>query len=583
MLYTPRYYQDEALVSLRVGYEKGENRQLIHSATGTGKTTTVQHLPQRFPELFDGYGMAFMVHRREILFDTAKAFAKAYPFVSIGIEMGENHATGTEQIVFFSVDSIGRDISTRINKYRRRHFGIFVTDEAHHATPNSIYDNVMGFFGVGSGKRGRLPNGSLPLSVLLTATPGREDDKTIRPMFDRVAYTYDARTAVRDGYLVDIMASQAIADAGDSIEEQVNLLMRILQTHGPGEKTLLFASSVEESEMLANSLNKHGILRAAHVDANTPRSEREEIIRRFNSGDLDLLSNRLVYTEGWDSPNITQIIDNANTKSATLFRQKIGRGMRPHAMARVDDYDTAEQRRAAIKRSPKEALKYVATFAPTSHSLSPSKVIWGVNIPMSPKPTLITELVDVIQNVAEEQPDRPVAQIIAQIQSATVQYLEADVWNGTIYNKELQALTSLRWIKTDDGAAIYFPINPRAKREYDQVPTIYHYSHDGNGGYNLFEIQTGGWLTKLKRPRKKSVAQIGRVSRLEDGIRRIDRWLKENRPDTYTILLRDNSGLITETQKRYLDRHGIGYTTETRSSVADTLIEHHRIMSHLDI
>src|SRR5690606_36694396 len=118
----------------------------------------------------------------------------------------------------------------------------------------------------------------------------------------------------------------------------------------------------EESMMLTDAVNLHGFARAGHVDGTTDKELRQQIIDGFRGDEVDVLSNMLVFTEGTDFPGITMIVDNAPTKSAIRRLQKLGRGLRPHPEARVDDYATAAERREAIRRSPKDALKYIATF-----------------------------------------------------------------------------------------------------------------------------------------------------------------------------------------------------------------------------
>lgn len=591
-LFDPRYYQDEALVELRANYDNGLFRQLVQMATGTGKTSgVVMHLPQRFPYLFEHYGMAFMVHRREIVFDTYLKLRRAYPNATIGIEMGENHAKGTEDIIIFSVDSIGRLISNRIRKYRDRYFGIFVTDEAHHALPDSSYDNVLGFFGMGADDESHLtlPCGRRPLSVFLTATPKRHDERSIAPFLDVVAYQYTAKQAVRDGYLVDIRTFTAVPPSPavlETPEGRVSFLQRIAQDHAKGNKTLVFARNVPESQTLADSLNANGIVSAGHVDANTDKSERTVIVDAFNDGDLELITNRLVYTEGWDSPIITHIFDDAPTESESLFQQKIGRGMRTHPLARVDDYDTAEERHAAIASSPKPYLTYVRT-TPPQHGMTVANCIFDVPVDIEVDGKLVLEeVVDVIENVAEEEPERPIQDIAAELANAEVQYQEANVWTNTVYNEELKAITPLRWVITNEGANIYIPQNPMATRPYDEVPVIFRFEKRDDR-YRFRVIEVGGWNPKIKAPRRAAVKDRGFATTLQQGISQIDDWLLEKHPSTFAMLGRGSNGEVTKKQGRYLMRHGIGYNEQSiTEGLANILIEDHRIrrtLSKLDI
>ena len=106
-----RPYQEETHDKLQYHYEKGQNRLLAHLFTGGGKTSAIASvLPEKFPHLAD-HGVLFLSHRREILNQAYHTFRRRWSKEKwIGLEMGEFHATGEEDFIFASVDSIGREI-----------------------------------------------------------------------------------------------------------------------------------------------------------------------------------------------------------------------------------------------------------------------------------------------------------------------------------------------------------------------------------------------------------------------------------------------------------------------------------------
>ncbi len=61
-----------------------------------------------------------------------------------------------------------------------------------------------------------------------------------------------------------------------------------------------------------------------------PKQERKEIISQYNKGNIDVLCNCQLLTEGFDDPGIENIIISRPTKSKALFCQMIGRGLRPN-------------------------------------------------------------------------------------------------------------------------------------------------------------------------------------------------------------------------------------------------------------
>jgi DNA repair protein RadD len=70
-------------------------------------------------------------------------------------------------------------------------------------------------------------------------------------------------------------------------------------------------------------------VRAEHLDGTTPRIERDEILQRLSEGDLDLVVNCMVLTEGWDQPDVSCCVLAQPTKSMGLYRQMAGRVIRP--------------------------------------------------------------------------------------------------------------------------------------------------------------------------------------------------------------------------------------------------------------
>jgi DNA repair protein RadD len=73
---------------------------------------------------------------------------------------------------------------------------------------------------------------------------------------------------------------------------------------------------------------KSGV-RAEHLDGDTPKEERDETLRRLALGELQIVTNCMVLTEGWDCPEVSCCILARPTKSMGLFRQMIGRVLRP--------------------------------------------------------------------------------------------------------------------------------------------------------------------------------------------------------------------------------------------------------------
>ena len=181
----------------------------------------------------------------------------------------------------------------------------------------------------------------------LTATPYRTDKTSLEGTFDRIVYSYGIQEGIQDGYLVDIRAfriqGQADLDAvhttaGDfnagelsnalNTEPRNRLIVEAYQHHAADTKTIAFTAGVQHAYDLAEAFRSAHIAAEA-VDGKTQPDERRAILARFKSGEIQILVNAMLYTEGFDEPTVQTIILARPTKSLSLFTQMVGRGTRP--------------------------------------------------------------------------------------------------------------------------------------------------------------------------------------------------------------------------------------------------------------
>src|SRR5262249_21153230 len=98
--------------------------------------------------------------------------------------------------------------------------------------------------------------------------------------------------------------------------------------YGERRRTVAFACSVGHSVHIRDEFIKAGV-RAEHLDGSTPKDEREAILARLAAGGTGGVTNCRGLTEGFDCADIRCIILARATKKMGLFRQMIGRGLRP--------------------------------------------------------------------------------------------------------------------------------------------------------------------------------------------------------------------------------------------------------------
>ena len=97
---------------------------------------------------------------------------------------------------------------------------------------------------------------------------------------------------------------------------------------GERRKTVAFAVNVAHSVHIRDEFIKSGV-RAEHIDGSTPKPERDASLARLASGEIELVTNCMVLTEGWDMPEVGCCILARPTKKMGLYRQMIGRVLRP--------------------------------------------------------------------------------------------------------------------------------------------------------------------------------------------------------------------------------------------------------------
>lgn len=300
-------------------------------ATGTGKTATATHIVR---DRVKHGRILWLAHRRELL-DQAAATITARMGLETEREQGDHRASwcGGLLNVPVVVGSVQTFHPARLARWPRNSFDTIVVDECHHATARA-YRDVLEHFG-----------GAKVLG--LTATPDRADGVALGSVFDSVAYVYDIKQAIDEGFLVPIRQHTIqVADLdlggvrvvnGDLSAKQVAERMRseavLHQVIAPtvrlvGERpTIVFTASVAQAEAMAEIARRYGI-RAEAVSGKTPDHIRARILADYQSGAITMVTNCNVLTEGFDAPHTEVIAMARPTKSRALYAQCVGRGTR---------------------------------------------------------------------------------------------------------------------------------------------------------------------------------------------------------------------------------------------------------------
>jgi DNA repair protein RadD len=322
-----REYQTDAITKLRQSFSAGKRRVILQATTGSGKTVIASDIIRRATE--KGSKVLFLAHRRELVNQCSEKL-KAF-----GVEHGVIMA-GEQDEIWHAVQVAS--VQTLIRRLRKnpewwkRHADIVFADECH-VSVSPTFKEVFSSY----------PESRL---IGLTATPCRGDGRGLGEVYEDMVQAISIGELIEKGFLVPMiyyapelpdLAKVKVA-RGDYDQKQLGKAMNKTKLIGnvldhwkrlaADRRTIVFASSVAHSKAIMHKFCISGI-DAEHIDANTPLDERNEIIRRFRAGAIQVLCNCQVLTEGFDCPEVSCIVLARPTKSFGLYLQMAGRGMRP--------------------------------------------------------------------------------------------------------------------------------------------------------------------------------------------------------------------------------------------------------------
>ncbi len=258
----PNAMQVGFITNLRKILEKGEDRALLISATGTGKTYASAFAMREL-----GFKrVLFLVHRGQLARQTKKSYEKIFDkSVSMGL-VGAGYSDYDRDYVFATVQTLNRD--EHLRKYAPDDFDCIILDEAHHSSANT-YQKVMNYF-------------TPKLWLGMTATPDKRDDdidgKNIYQIFNyQIAYEIRLQQAMEENMLctfhyfgitdVSLLGDKEIKSkkltessfnqlVGDERVKHIIEQANYFGHSGDRVKGLIFCSRIDESVELSNKSNQ---------------------------------------------------------------------------------------------------------------------------------------------------------------------------------------------------------------------------------------------------------------------------------------------------------------------------------------
>lgn len=317
-----RPYQEEAVRAV-LGALRDNPSTLLVLPTGCGKTITFAEITRRV--VVNNARVLILAHRGELLTQAADKIQQyAGSKIRCQVEQAGERASLKSDVVCASVQSM----VGRLSRWPSDHFKIVIIDEAHHATATT-YRKILAHF-----------SGARVLGV--TATPDRGDGVGLRNVFSTVAYEYGIQEAIKAGYLSPIRQKTIMVEGLDlravrrnrgdlSLADLEAQLMQDASLHGVvgpllaerGDRpTILFATTVAHARALAELINQYvggSKLTAEAVDGTATQHERDRVVGSFVRGELPILVNCALFTEGFDAPPTACVAIARPTSSRALY------------------------------------------------------------------------------------------------------------------------------------------------------------------------------------------------------------------------------------------------------------------------
>ena len=345
----PNSMQVGFITNLKKILNLGEERALLISATGTGKTYASAFAMREL-----GFKrVLFLVHRNQLARQAKRTYERVFSnSVSTGI-VGAGKLEYDADFVFATRDTLCRE--EHLHHYKPEDFDCIILDEAHHSS-SETYQRIMNYF------RPRFWLG-------MTATPDKRDDhiegRNIYEIFHyQIAYEIRLQQAMEENLLCPfhyfgISDLSVIGDEGKTgkklTSEDFNMLVsdervkHIIEKasyfghSGDRVKGLIFCSRIAESQELSDKFNKcinpetGKYFRTIALNGDASEDERTEAFERLAMDEADATDERQpldyifsveILNEGVDIVEVNQVIMLRPTESPIVFIQQLGRGLR---------------------------------------------------------------------------------------------------------------------------------------------------------------------------------------------------------------------------------------------------------------
>jgi ATP-dependent helicase IRC3 len=582
-------YQEEDRAKVVTAFlDKQRTRLLGVWPTGSGKTVCFAelHLEDRLKAWLhkfdvDKRQILVLAHRDELITQAVSKIQRSNPDLKIGIEKAQYKSDPDDDVVVASIQTLTSAKGKRLRKLDPARFRIVVVDEAHHAASPSYHAVLQhfGFLPPGDFWATTRPTPNLGRAALLewqrrrlnswdreqdlsrlllgvTATPKRGDNIGLECVFQEIVFERSIREMIERGRLCRLRAFRVKTDtsldavgmrAGDFEQEKLAAAINVDKRnvvavkayleYASGRKGITFCANVAHAQAMAQTYNAMGV-RAEVVHGNLPEAERRRILKAFTAGEITMLTNCNVLTEGFDEPDVQCIIHARPTKSSLLYIQMTGRGLRVHPGKEncviIDIVDVTKK-----------------------HSLMTSPELLGLPADFDAKGG---DLLEAKKSVEATQKQFPLADLddVKSLDECQLRVKEVDLL-GNFRDDVLDNHGQLAWERTGDG----YEINWRGQllNEFAQVAPE----------------ADGRWTFTHKKGSRTQFAEHHKTA--AEAVAAGEAWLRRNKPIQWSLNqknTKDAGAPANDDQKKQIRSLGLKASVDNMTKgEARLLLQHH--------